>query len=98
MTKMPPDYRATDQRTSIVWRPNSSKFRYTLINTSKLILPIVFTYLLLIRDDLYIWNIDRYSAAVIGQLKRVPISEHQSATSFMSAWVLVYVRLVKDGG
>ena len=35
-------------------RPNSSKFRYALINTLKLILTINLTYLLIVRDDLSI--------------------------------------------
>jgi len=79
-------------------RPNTSKFRYTLINTSKLIPTIIITYLVTIRDDLNIWNIDWYIAAVIGPLiARADLSTNQRA-SFMSALLLVCTLLDSNGG
>jgi len=72
-------------------RPNTSKFRYALINTSKLIPANIFTYILIIRDDLLIRNIASYLAAVIGLLKIWCRYDNQSASLF---WVVgIFLRV-----
>jgi len=75
--------------------PNTSKFRYSLINTSKLIPANIFTYLLIVRDDLYIRSVDSYIAAVIGPLKAQCRYESQSASLF---WVVsIFLRMYACG-
>ena len=61
-------------------RPNTSKFRYLLINTSKLIPANIFTYILIVRDDLSILSNDSYVAAVIGPLTAQCRYDNQSAS------------------